>query len=332
MAQDGILYQLVQGQLVQPPQTLPNTPLGDVSMASPTVCWAVPVFDALGEVDYAPIMRYSQGQWHLFDIPALDKDFKVGSLYPISVHMVGPNAAWLFALDGTPKEGPSPANSSGITILRDTNGVWSRMPSPPFPVTTQVFSFSAVSSDDAWVVGTDYSDEKTVFAHFTYGKWSIWPQSLPGGSQHITMVSSTNGWVVDDDASGHQVLLHFDGTTWAPVSTPSTWARQGILLTSAVFPISSTVTWFGAINSAARSTNESQGELLEAYSNGQWQQVAWPDSHVRPIAIGAGSGSELWAIGDITHQEGCGLGEVGNVEQGVLLHFDQGRWTEHVQP
>ena len=327
VAQDGVLYHLVQGQLVSPPQTLPNTPLGTLSMGSPAAGWAVPVADFLGEVDYAPLMQYSQGNWHLFDIPALDRDLKVGSLMPMSVQMFGPNAGWLFAVNNS-------QSPTGVILVRYTNGVWTQIASPPLPSTTTVFSFSAVSATDVWVVGTDYGNPgtpTTVFAHYVNGTWGLWPQTFPGGTQQFTMLSPSNGWAFDSD-TGRLVLLHYDGTAWEPVSTPAAWAREGVLLTSAVFPISSTVTWFAAVTSTSYSGNESHIEMLEAYSNGQWQQVVWPDSHVKPVAIRVGSGSELWAIGDIRHQEGCGPGLVSNVEQGVLLHFDQGRWTEQVLP
>jgi len=281
-------------------------------------------------------MHYSLGQWHLFDIPALDKVLKVGSLNPISVQMFGPDAGWLFAVIGTSQDPNNPESRTGVVILRYLNGAWTQIATPAVPVTTQIFSLSAVSADEAWVVGTDYGNPSTlttVFAHYINGSWSLWPKTFPGVTQQFTMLSPSNGWAFDSESGPNSnALLHYDGTAWAPVATPSDWSRQGVLLTSAVFPVSSTVTWFGAVTSTFYSSDKSQGALLEEYSNGQWQQVGWPYSNVEPIVIAAGSGTELWGIGDINHQEGCAPAAVSALEQGVLLHFQQGHWSEQVLP
>lgn len=330
----GVLYHFIGGQWVRLSQTYPATSLVALSMDSPTDGWAVstPTMSGVN----ALVLHYSSGQWHSVDVPALNGpsgagDGQIGS---ISVQMFGPGAGWMFAWSNASRDPSNPAARTGVIMLRFEHRVWTPIAAPPVTITTQIFALSAVSADEAWIVGTDYANGanlRTVFAHYVDGAWSLWPKTFPGNSdQSITMLSPTDGWAAYSGDSGDQtVMLHYDGTMWAPVPTPSQWASQRVQLSSQVFGISPGVTWFGAYRVSPGSYT--YAPLLEQYANGQWEQVAWPFSMVRLQTIAAVSGSELWGVGNISHQEGCALAGT-DVEQGVFLHFQQGQWSEQVLP
>jgi len=240
----------------------------------------------------------------------------------------------MFAWTGRPPDSKPGSRSHGI-ILRYLDGVWKPIPAPPVDVYTELFGLSAVSADEAWIVGTDYGNDRgptTILAHYVNGAWSLWPKTFAGDSnQSITMLSPSDGWAVySTNDTDQAVLLHYDGSAWAPVATPPQWqwTRQRVYITSAAFAISPDVTWFRAY--APSHSNGSS--VVEQYANGQWQQATWPFSTVTPQAIVPGPESELWGVGNIVRLEGCGPLGTAYTEQGVFLQLQQGHWTEEVLP
>ena len=328
---DGVIYHLVQGQWVRLPQVYPGAPLLSLSMDSPTDGWAASNSALTGAGDQVLVLHYSLGQWHPVDIPALDAVLKGppgtygGNIDSISVQMFGPNAGWMFAETNIPRDLSNQQSRSEVVILRYQYGVWTPIAAPAVPLTTELPVLSAVSADEAWIVGGNYGSNNlsTLFAHYVDGAWSLWPKTFPGVTENFTMLSPSDGWAFDI-GGGASLLLHYDGERWAPVTIPANWARQGVELADTVFPISSGLTWLGAYSNT--------GAVLEGYTHGQWQQVAWPYADFDPTSIGVGSGTELWGIGNIGHQEGCPPMNTILIEQGVLLHFQQGHWSEQILP
>jgi hypothetical protein len=253
----------------------------------------------------------------------------------VSVQMFGPSAGWMFAWTNVSRD-PSIPNSRGkVVVLRYENGVWTSVAAPPVTVTTEVFGLSAVSANEAWTVGTDYgADLKVVIAHYVNGAWSLWPKTFAGNSyQSITMFSPTDGWAAyDSNDSLGTVLLHYDGSAWAPVAIPVQWTSQRVFLIPLFYAVNSDVTWFWATADTDIPNPIVPRPLIEQYNHGQWEQASWPFSTVMPQALAAGSGNELWGVGDIAHQEGCAPAMVTNVDQGVFLHFQLGHWSEQVLP
>lgn len=319
----GVIYHLTNGQWQRLSQTYPGAELASISMDSPTDGWAAS--------DGSLMLHYSGGAWRQVDVPALDaalssSGVSAGStFFWVGIQMFGPNAGWMFGSNYDDASHPR----GDVLVLHDMNGTWTRVLTPNVPATTTLFTFSAVSADEAWLVGTDYGNNlETHFFHYAGGAWTAWPQTFSGVTERFTMLSPTDGWAFDGDATGgSDHLLHFDGTTWAQVATPD-WTNQQIQLTSAVFPIAPGTTWFGA----SHVEGFGGSALIEQYSGGQWQQVAWPYSNVAPDGLAAGSSGELWGIGDIGHQEGCAPALVTAIGQGVFLHEQHESWTEDVLP
>jgi hypothetical protein len=297
--------------------------------------WAASSSAVTGTGYRALVLHYSGGRWQAVDVPALDAVLKgppgtSGSFIQwISVQMFGPDAGWMFAWTNIPRDPNNPASRAEVVILRYEHGVWTPIAAPNVSITTELFGLSAVSADEAWIVGTDYgSDLKTLFAHYRDGAWSLWPQTFPGVAERFTMLSPSDGWAFDS-GGGPTLLLHYDGTTWASVAMRD-WTDQRIDLFPTVFSVSPGVLWFPA----AQGYGDAAKSLFEQYSGGQWRQITWPfsDVHGYPLRLVSVSTGELWGIGTYNHQEGCPPLATTEVPQGVFLHYQQGTWTREVLP
>jgi hypothetical protein len=329
----GIIYHLVHGQLVRLAPEYPGIELTALSIGSPTDGWAAGMNNG-GSGMAALVLHYHRGQWSPVDIPAVHSAVDVGPA-SISIQMVGPDAGWMFAWIGIPLDPKNPASRSQVAILRYQQGVWTPIAAPVVSATTQLYALSAVAADEAWMVGTDYANNvttPTLFAHYHNGAWSLWPQQFPGVTEIFTMLSPTDGWAFADVAlpTPGILVLHYDSTRWAPVATPAEWVSHDVQLTDQVFVPHAGITWFSAYTGSAY--DEQGADLLEQYAGGAWQHVAWLFANVDPVAIATSSFAALWGIGDISHQEGCAPALVTDVNQGVLLHLQQGQWNEQILP
>jgi hypothetical protein len=329
----GVIYHLTNGVWQRLPQLYPGAELSTISMGAPDDGWAASDYAVTG--NEVLVLHYSQGRWMPVDIPALDAVLKGppgsfgGAIDRISIQMFGPNAGWMFAWTETAGGPNNSASRAPVVVLRYEQGVWSPIAAPTVTPTTTLFSLSAVSADEAWIVGTAYGTDNptALFAHYRNGGWSLWPRTFPGVAENFTMLSPTDGWAFDSGPqAGNDSLLHYDGTSWAPVATPD-WANQQIVLTSRVFPASPGVTWFGAAHVEGFGGGTA---LIERYAAGRWQQVAWPFGDVQPLRLAAGASGELWGIGDIIHQEGCPPALVTDISQAVFLYYQQGSWSREV--
>jgi hypothetical protein len=328
----GVIYHLTQGRWQRLPQVYPGAALSTISMGSPADGWAASSTAVTGTGNHVLVLHYSGGHWRTVDIPVLDAVLKGspassgGTLDGINVQMFGSDAGWLFATTNLPRDAKNPLSGREVIILRYEHGAWTPIPPPSEPATTTLFTLSAISADEAWIVGTEYgSDLTTRFAHYSHGVWSPWPQTFPGATDRLGMLSPANGWAFDS-GGGPTLLLHYDGIRWAPVATPD-WADQRIALAALVFPVASGSLWFTATQQGASVTGKA---LIEQYAGGQWRQVTWPFADVLPERIVAVSSNELWGIGDIGHQEGCAPAAVFVLWQGVFLHSQQGRWSQDI--
>ncbi|HEV2238364.1 MAG TPA: hypothetical protein VGR57_17015 [Ktedonobacterales bacterium] len=337
----GVIYHLTDGAWQRLPQVYPGAELATISMGAPDDGWAASTSamagTGSGSGDHVLVLHESHGRWTPVDVPALDAVLKGpagsegGHINWINIQMFGPNAGWMFAWTNIPRDPSNPASRAEVLVLRYQQGVWTPIAAPAVTPTTELFSLSAVSADEAWMVGTEYGTNNltTLFAHYTNGGWSLWPKTFPGVTERLTMLSPTQGWAFDSDAQGggSDSLLHFDGTTWAPVATPD-WPQQRIELTALAFIAAPGVTWFGA----AHVEGFGGTARLEQYAAGRWQQVAWPYADVQPERLAVGSAGEFWGIGAIRHQEGCPPALVTEIAQGVFLHDRQGSWSREVLP
>jgi hypothetical protein len=189
-----------------------------------------------------------------------------------------------------------------------------------------LFDFSAVSADEAWMVGIDNRSDgsTTLFYHFINGGWSVAPQTFPFGVARLTMLAADDGWAEGSKGTNTIITLHYDGTRWAKFVGPAAWSAQGVTPSGLVFAIGSSITWMVTY------TPETIGLWQDA--DNHWSQVAWPYQDMIPTAVAPGAPGEVWGIGDINHVRGCAPTLVTAVPQGVFLHEVNGKWTRQVLP
>jgi hypothetical protein len=85
--------------------------------------------------------------------------------------------------------------------------------------TTGLSSVDMLSSNDGWAVGSRYA------YHYNGSIWEITPGYVEIRNS-IEMLSTNDGWMVGADYIGDNqysgTILHWDGSTWTPVNSPTT--------------------------------------------------------------------------------------------------------------
>jgi hypothetical protein len=329
----GVIFHYTHGQWQRLPQTYPGAELATISMDSPDDGWAASTYGMTASPTRDLVLHYTGGQWRQVDIPALDQaligppgTLSGAAIQWMSVRMFGPDVGWIFAWTNSQRNPQNPASRAAVVILRYEGGMWTPIPAPAVNDTTEMFWLSAVSANEAWLGATDYGSngQTTLFAHYMNGAWSIWPQTFVGVTEHISMVSPTSGWAFDGDASGDVGLLHFNGSSWAPVTAPFDAAHERLTVVKDVYTAPDGATWFTAYSHHAMA--------LEQYANGRWSQLDWPYAEMAPTVLGADGSGSLWGIGDISHTRGCAPLLVTATPQGAFLHVVHGRWTRELLP
>jgi hypothetical protein len=325
--QAGVIYHLASGQWQRLLEVFPGAEIGGLSMGSGAEGWTVPDSVTSDDSTQVPVLHYHDGRWEHADIPALDQAIhpRPGilsgiSLSRMSVQMFGPNAGWMYGQTNIARDPSAARSGSVVVLLRYLNGAWTPIPMPPISSNTELFALSAVSADEAWAVGTIYgSDQQTVFARFTSGVWSLVPQTFPGVTQRMAMLSPTDGWAFDSTALG-DVLLHYDGAAWAPFPAPPHAAGQFTAIN--VFAMESGARWFVV--------SDDNGVGIEELANATWRPIAWPFDDMAPARLVVGAPGRVWGVGDIWHVVGCRGGFL--IPQGVFLQANGDAWSRFVLP
>jgi hypothetical protein len=218
---------------------------------------------------------------------------------------------------------------------------WMQVPSPNPGGTngTGLYGVSVISETDAWAVGA-YNDRLgdcfSFVLHWDGTRWARVPSPNPGGTMGCTAlngvsaVSETDAWAVGyygNTAGQHSLVLHWNGTRWAQVPSPSPYPGSPLAAISAV---SATDVW------AAGSTFHYTGgvsdtlSLLLHWNGTRWTQVPSPNPGGNPgytsfAGVSAVSATDAWATGVYTPP---GF----NRSLSLLLHWNGTRWTQVPSP
>src|SRR6266568_2801869 len=156
---------------------------------------------------------------------------------------------------------------------------------PPSPGTSgnALSSAAVLSSGNAWAVG-HYSNgtaDQTLVEHWNGTAWKHVSSPNPGGRDStdflagIAATSSTSIWAVGwysdctcDIPPRNTLVLHWNGTAWTHVSSPSPGGSNGNLL-SGVAGLSSSNAW--AVGSYSNGT--AQQTLVEHWNGTAWRHV-----------------------------------------------------------
>lgn len=169
------------------------------------------------------ILHWNGSTWTKAAVPA---DPGPGDYVVRSVSKVSASLAWAAGwYDNGTRDVPM--------MLRWNGTSWSVVTVPkPGTGDAQLLSVRALSSGNAWAVGyfTEHADTRTLILHWNGSAWSR-VTSPNGPSQNalraVTARTSQDVWAVgftNDSGTGgtaDSLILHWDGTSWRQVSSPS---------------------------------------------------------------------------------------------------------------
>ena len=142
--------------------------------------------------------------------------------------------------------------------------------------------------------------------------------SLAGSLAAVSAGSATDAWAVGQTRTRKTLALHWNGTSWAQVSTPAPGAFGSLL--SGVTEISPANVW------AVGSSNTSSGGagLVLHWNGAKWAQVPTPSAGISGLSgVSAVSATDIWAVGS---------GGTTTRETTLVLHWDGRAWTRIPSP
>ena len=222
--------------------------------------------------------------------------------------------------------GVAPAGASASTCAAWT-GVQPPNPDPSF---NELNGVAVLSSCNAWAVGSSHAGmgtggAQTLILHWNGAAWkqvaSPDPADLENILTGVAALSATNIWAVGftstTGSAEHTLILHWNGTVWQQVASPSPSPAgnflQGVAATSASNAWA--VGWYFSGN---RGTNI----LIEHWNGTAWRRVTSPSVADGFIAgVAATSASNAWAAGG---------GQFGG--SAFILHWNGTAWRRVALP
>lgn len=273
-------------------------PLCDVTAVSRSDAWAV------GGVG---IWRWNGRRWRRVALPdGLRGGYTNDALTGVAA--TSASNAWTVG-DRAPIRG---APGSGPTLIEHWDGkTWKRVASPNPGADRSLAGVAAVSRSNAWAVGSYESPR-----FFT----------VPGAPQQFSVpVSAT-------------LILHWDGSSWTQVPSPSPGGTSGFSKLSGVAAVSGTDAWAVGWSSTNGMDWPHATTVIEHWDGSSWNTVPSPNpgsgGH-ELLSVSATSASNAWAVGYSAPEPLPNLeatsGTSGGV-QTILEHWDGSSWTAIPSP
>jgi hypothetical protein len=219
------------------------------------------------------------------------------------------------------------------SLILHWNGTrWTQSPSPSPGTFNQLTGVHEISANDAWAVGTvsNGAGFQTLTLHWDGTSWTQVASPSPGGqfNTFLTGVTATSGgdvWAVGDYISSQDpsvtllsLILHWDGTSWKQVDSPSP-GPVGLTQLTSVAATSPTNAW--AVGFFPDGTADRN--LILHWDGTSWSQVPSPNplednqldgvtatSADSAVAVGTGQAAPKHAL-----------------TQAVTLRWDGTSWT-----
>jgi hypothetical protein len=197
------------------------------------------------------------------------------------------------------------------TLILHWNGArWKRVPSPSPGQGSSLSGVSATSARHAWAVGcTAFCFLSSASPHTVVLRWNgtTWtrvslraPDKI-GALNGVAATSASNAWAVGcaghcfgPKATTHTMIVHWNGTRWRHVASPS---PAGDSLLTAVAATTARNAW------AVGYTRTSEKTLILHWNGTSWKQVPSPSpgQFSQLLGVAATSARHAWAVGsDLT--------------------------------
>ncbi|GEM_PF-1824886 len=193
-----------------------------------------------------------------------------------------------------------------------------------------IFAISMVSSDEGWAIAQRTVDNTApdatganapltyLLLHDHNGIWTAITSPFSARPEAISMVSSSDGWLVGNDG----LIAHYDGHSWSKVQSPTAQPLSSIKMVSATDGWASGVT---------ESPNDPA--LILHYNGNSWQlqsnlilpQISYT-SDLQPQPDG-----EVWALAEMSSDINPPVADSGTaapIDASALLYYDGHQWHE----
>jgi hypothetical protein len=281
--------------------------LAAVAAISPDDAWAVGFYGrSMSDQPHGLIVHWDGWSWTKVASPCTGHVM----CFLRGVSFDAPNDGWAV--------GETSVGHRGESLMLHWNGSsWTRVASPKAGV---LYGVSADSPTDAWAVGywgrPTTEALLTVAMHWDGTSWTKVRTPNPAGSgidaenllSGVTALSATNAWAVGSfkifGGATTTLVLHWDGTRWSRVCSPSPGGRSGgsVSELNGVSAASGRDVW--AVGDSYNGSKERVKTLILYWDGGSWTKVPSPNpagstfpAVNRLYGVSADTGSDAWAVG-----------------------------------
>jgi hypothetical protein len=222
-----------------------------------------------------------------------------------------------------------PTKGGGQALIEHWNGhKWSVVKNPS-TVGTELHAVAAVATNDVWAVGNASNASgvsQTLIEHWNGKQWSIVASPSPSTQTNfllgVTAVATNDDWAVGSfrNASGafQTLTLHWDGTAWSIVPSPSPDGAFNDLFGVAAFSTSDV--W--AVGDSG------SGTLIEQWNGSSWSAVSSPSpSTLANLLFGVAivSATDIWAVGESQNA-------TSGISQTLIEQWNGSSWSVVASP
>jgi hypothetical protein len=155
------------------------------------------------------ILHWNGTTWQQVPIPS-PSEGKYGNALADVAATSTTNAWAVGCTDGCPV--------GGTPLIERWNGTsWQQVAAPATPYALYNLQGVAASATSAWAVGGGgpVTSEGTATTYWNGRGWTLSHGRSGAVLAGVTATSATNAWAVGETASGHTVILHWDGQMWS---------------------------------------------------------------------------------------------------------------------
>ncbi len=228
--------------------------------------------------------------------------------------------------------GPGPGTTAAATeplIERWDGSSWAEQTFADPTDGGQFWAVAATSADDAWAVGWtggsgEGTGQTTLIDHWDGTSWTRVSSPNADGSANalygVTAISADDAWAVGytlaSDGKPRSLTMHWNGSTWSVVSSPSPAGDSGLQGVSAA---SADDIWAVGQTDTCGHGGGNCTTVIMHWDGSAWTVVSSPDpssgylNSLLGVAVISGDSDDVWAVGTtdyastlITHWDGTG--------------------------
>jgi hypothetical protein len=291
--------------------------LSGVTAVAPNNVWAVGEFNAPGGNQRTLFLRWNGTAWE--QVPGENTGPNGVQFFLSAVSAISENDVWA-------------VGNNSHTLAEHWNGSsWSIVSTPNAGVGDNILnSVSGSASNDVWEVGyfAFGTWKQTLIEHWNGTDWSIVPSPNTNNRLNVlngvAAISVSNAWAVGNAHSGQApanqatLVLHWDGTNWSIIPSPSP-GSAGLNALYAVDANSANDVW--AVGSYANIGGFFQTLVLH------WDGTSW---NVIPSPNVSGANNELYGVMALGPNNVWAVGYWGHSSFGfstLVEHWDGSNWS-----